>query len=106
MIDGMLHTLQTIRSEEKFWEIFGCVAEKTKSLNIAVPNVVPGQERKRKVPIHLEHSPTVSQVGAQFESLEAYFRSTVYYTFLDTMTEELNRKFKGDKPGCFTGKII
>ena len=87
VIDGVLHTLQTMRSEEKFGEIFGRASEKAESLNIPVPTVVPGQERKRKVPVRLQ-GPTVSQVGAQFESVESYFRSSVFFTFLDTMTEE------------------
>ena len=29
--DGVLHTLQTMRSEEKFGEIFGCASEKAES---------------------------------------------------------------------------
>lgn len=106
VIDGVLHTLQTMRSEEKFGEIFGYASEKAESLDIPVPTVVPGQERKRKVPVRFQHSPTVSQVGAQFESVEAYFRSSVYFTFLDTMTEELNRRFKGDNTGSPTARII
>ncbi|KAI4799988.1 hypothetical protein KUCAC02_016526 [Chaenocephalus aceratus] len=106
VIDGVLRTLQTMRSEERFGEIFKCASEKAESLDI-VPTEVPGQ-RKRKVPMRLQHGPTVSQVGAQFESVEAYFRSTVYYSFLDSMTEELNRRFKGNKPGSGspTDKII
>ena len=40
LIDGVLHTLQTMRSEEKFGEIFGCASEKAESLNIP-PTVVP-----------------------------------------------------------------
>lgn len=95
-----------MRSEEKFGEIFGYASEKAVSLGIRVPTVVPGQERKRKVPVRFQHSPTVSQVGAQFESVEAYFRSSVYFTFLDTMTEELNRRFKGDNTGSPTARII
>ncbi|XP_019212484.1 zinc finger MYM-type protein 1 isoform X2 [Oreochromis niloticus] len=106
VIDGVLHTLQTMRSEEKFGEIFRCASEKAESFNIPVPTVVPGQERKRKVPVRFQHSTTVSQVGAQFESVEAYFRSGVYFTFLDIMTGELNRRFKGDNTGSPTARII
>lgn len=68
--------------------------KKAENFNIPVPTVVPGQERKWKVSVHFQNSPTVSQVGAQFESVEAYFRSSEYFTFLDTMSEELNRRFK------------
>ncbi|KAK1880382.1 Zinc finger MYM-type protein 1 [Dissostichus eleginoides] len=96
-----------MRSEERFGEIFKCASEKAESLDIEVPTEVPGQ-RKREVPMRLQHGPTVSQVGAQFESVEAYFRRTVYYSFLDSMTEELKRRFKGNKPGSGspTDKII
>ena len=106
VIDGVLHTLSSMRSEEKFGEIFGCATEKAESFNIPVPTVVPGQERKRKVPVRYQHNPTVSQVGAQFESVEAYFRSSVYFTFLDIMTEEMNRRFKGENTGSPTSRII
>lgn len=91
----------------KFGEIFGCATEKAESFNIPVPTVVPGQERKRKVPVRFQHNPTVSQVGAQFESVEAYFRISVYFTFLDIiMTEEMNRRFKGENTGSHTSRII
>ena len=94
VIDGVLHTLQTMRSEEKFGEIFGYASDKAESLDIPVPTVVPGQERKRKVPVRFQHIPTVSQVGVQFESVEAYFRSSVYFTFLDTKSVPLQLSCK------------
>ena len=94
-----------MRSEEQCGEKFGCASEKAESLDIPVSTVVPSQERKRKVPVRFQHSPTVSQVGALFESVEAYFRSSVNFTFLDTMTEKLNRRFKGDT-GSPTARII
>lgn len=69
VVDYVLYTaLQTMKSEDKFREIFGCAPEKAESLNIPVLIAVPIQERKRKVPVYLQHSPIVSQVGAQFES--------------------------------------
>lgn len=52
VIDGVLHTFQTMKSEEKFGEIFSCASEKTENLNIPLSNVVPGKERKHKVPVH------------------------------------------------------
>ncbi|QQP49769.1 Uncharacterized protein FKW44_010540, partial [Caligus rogercresseyi] len=107
VIDGLLHTLNIMRSEERFTEIFGLATEKAKSLGIEVPTVVPGQQRTRKVPKRLLDNPAVSQVGHQFESVEAYFRCTVYYTFLQSMIGELNRRFKGDQDKATpTDKII
>ncbi|QQP58202.1 Hypothetical protein FKW44_003441, partial [Caligus rogercresseyi] len=41
VIDGLLHTLNIMRSEERFTEIFGLATEKAKSLGIEVSTVVP-----------------------------------------------------------------
>ncbi|KAJ8415959.1 hypothetical protein AAFF_G00405160 [Aldrovandia affinis] len=96
VIDRVLDTLKTNRSEEEFKTIFENASEKAESLDIPIPTVVPGQGRKRKVPAHFQHSTTAAKVSHQFKSVEEYYRIKVYYTFLDTMTQELHRRFKGD----------
>ena len=74
---------------------FQGASEKAEALNIPLPTVVPGQERKRKVPVRFQHSTTASQVSYEIDSVESYYRKNVYYTFIDTLTAELNRRFHG-----------
>ena len=106
LIDGVIHTIQALRSEEKFAEIFQGASEKAEALNIPLPTVVPGQERKRKVPVRFNQSTTASQVSDEIDSLESYYRKNVYYTFIDTLTAELNRIFHRSITGSPTGSII
>lgn len=106
VIDGVLDTLKTNRSEEEFKTIFENASQKAESLDIPIPTVVPGQGRKRKVPAHFQHSTTAAKVSHQFKSVEEYYRIKVYYTFLDTMTQELHRRFKGDDDRMPTDRII
>ncbi|XP_056468340.1 zinc finger MYM-type protein 1-like [Gadus chalcogrammus] len=106
LIDGVIHTIQALRSEEKFAEIFQGASEKAEALNIPLPTVVPGQERKRKVPVRFNQSTTASQVSDEIDSLESYYRKNVYYTFIDTLTAELNRRFHRSITGSPTGSII
>lgn len=46
VIDAVLDTLKTMRSEEEFKTIFENASEKAESLNILTPTVPPGQQRK------------------------------------------------------------
>ena len=98
VIDGVIHTIQALRSEEKFAEIFQGASEKAEALNIPLPTVVPGQERKRKVPVRFQHSTTASQVSDECH--------TTGRVVIDTLTAELNRRFQGSITGSPTGTII
>jgi len=104
LIDGVIHTIKALKSEEKFAEIFQGASEKAEALNIPLPTVVPRQERKRKVPVCFQHSTTA--VSYEIDSVESYYRKNVYYTFIDTLTAELNRRFHRSITGCPTGKIV
>ncbi|KAJ8417948.1 hypothetical protein AAFF_G00227910 [Aldrovandia affinis] len=106
VIDGVLDTLKTNRSEEEFKTIFENASEKAESLDIPIPIVVPGQGKKRKVPAHFQHSKTAAKISHQFKSREEYYRIKVYYTFLDTVTQELHRRFKRDDDQMPTDRII
>ncbi|KAJ8395859.1 hypothetical protein AAFF_G00027420 [Aldrovandia affinis] len=106
VIDKVLDTLKTNRYEEEFKTIFENASEKAESLDIPIPTVVPGQGRKRKIPVHFQHSTTPAKVSHQLKSVEEYYWIKVYYTFLDTMTQELHRRFKGDDDRMPTDRII
>lgn len=103
--DGVLDTVKNLRSEEEFKTIFQQAIEKAEDAGIDIPTVPPGQERKRKVPARYLHSTTAAQDSHTFQTVEEFYRAKVFFTFLDTITEELRRRFKvdGTMP---TGKIL
>lgn len=103
--DGVLNTVKNLRSEEEFKTIFQKAIEKAEDAGIDITTVPLGHGRKRKVPARYLHSATAAQDSHTFQTVEEFYRAKVYFTFLDTITEELRRRFKvdGTMP---TGKIL
>ncbi|RXN36220.1 zinc finger MYM-type 1-like protein [Labeo rohita] len=94
--DGVLDTVKNLRSEEEFKTIFQKAIEKAEDAGINIPTVPPGRGRKRKAPARYLHSATAAQDSHTFQTVEEFYRAKVYFTFLDTITEELGRRFKVD----------
>lgn len=103
--DDVLDTVKNLRSEEEFKTIFQKATEKAEDAGIDIPTVPPGQERKRKVPARYLHSTTAAQNSHTFQTVEEFYWTKVFFTFLDTITVEQWRRFKvdGTMP---TGKIL
>ncbi|CAM4735718.1 unnamed protein product [Leuciscus chuanchicus] len=88
IVDGVLKRLAYSRTEEEFENIYQQATEKAASEGLDPPSEVPGQARRRKVPekFKFDHA---------FPTLLEYYRVKVYYVFVDTMIQELHRRFKG-----------
>ncbi|ROL55054.1 NLR family CARD domain-containing protein 3 [Anabarilius grahami] len=102
--DGVLDTVKNLRSEEEFKTLFQKAIEKAEDAGICIPTVPPGHLRKKNVPARYLHSATAAQDSHTFQTVE-FYQAKVYFKFLDTVTEELGRRFKvdGTMP---TGKIL
>ncbi|RXN11703.1 zinc finger MYM-type 1-like protein [Labeo rohita] len=98
--DGVLDTVKNLRSEEEFKTIFQKAIEKAEDAGINIPTVPPGRGRKRKAPARYLHSATAAQDSHTFQTVEEFYRAKVYFTFLDTITEELGRRFKDPQKGA------
>ena len=68
---------------------------KAASVGLDPPSEVPGQARRRKVPAKFLFAATSATGEHAFPSLEEYYRVKVYYVVVDTMTQDLQRRFKG-----------
>ncbi|XP_064101730.1 zinc finger MYM-type protein 1-like [Macrobrachium nipponense] len=62
---------------------------------INLPSGIPGQGRRRKMPERYKYSATSATEDQQYQSLDEYYRVRVFYVFLDTISQELQRRFKG-----------
>ncbi|XP_064120754.1 zinc finger MYM-type protein 1-like [Macrobrachium nipponense] len=62
---------------------------------IDLPAGIPGQGRRRKMPERYKYSATSATEDQQYQSLDEYYRVRVFYVFLDTISQELQRRFKG-----------
>ncbi|XP_061909659.1 zinc finger MYM-type protein 1-like isoform X1 [Entelurus aequoreus] len=96
VVGGVTDTLSNLRTEEQFSKLFKNATEKAEASEISIPTVPPGQKRQRKVPAKYKHSSTAATESHSFKSVEEYYRVKMYYPFLDVLSQELHRRFKGD----------
>ncbi|KAJ8352460.1 hypothetical protein SKAU_G00239360 [Synaphobranchus kaupii] len=95
IVDGVLQRLAHSRTEDEFEKMYEQATEKAASVGLDPPSEVPGQARRRKVPEKFKFAATTATVDHAFATLQEYYRVKVYYVFVDTMTQELQRRFKG-----------
>uniref|UniRef100_A0A8C6P238 Zinc finger MYM-type protein 1-like n=1 Tax=Nothobranchius furzeri TaxID=105023 RepID=A0A8C6P238_NOTFU len=95
IVDGVLNRLSHSRTEEEFEKMYQQATEKAASVGLDPPSEVPGQARRRKVPAKFKFTATTATAEHVFTTPQEYYRAKVYYTFVDTMTQELQRRFKG-----------
>lgn len=95
IVDGILKRLAYSRTEEEFENIYKQATEKAASVGLDPPSEVPGQARRRKVPEKFKFAATSATTDHAFPTLLEYYRVKVYYVFVDTMIQELQRRFKG-----------
>ncbi|KAI7812740.1 hypothetical protein IRJ41_008401 [Triplophysa rosa] len=95
IVDGVLRRLAYSRTEEGFENIYKQATENAASVGLDPPSEVPGQARKRKLPEKFKFAATSATTDHAFPTLQVYYRVKVYNVFVDTMTQELHRRFKG-----------
>lgn len=96
IVDGVLQRLAHSRTEMEFENMYKQATEKAASLGLDPPTEIPGQARRRKMPAKFKITATTATADHPFPTLQDYYRVKVYYVFVDTMTQELLRRFKGE----------
>lgn len=91
-----MDTLSNLRTEEQLSKLFKNATEKAEAAGISIPTVPPGQQRQRKVSAKYKHSSTAVTESHSFKSVEEDYRVKVYHPFLDVLSQELHRRFRGD----------
>ncbi|KAI9534096.1 hypothetical protein NQZ68_016814 [Dissostichus eleginoides] len=94
VVDGVLRRVQELRTDEQFTEIFMKATTAAEALDIEIPEQIPGQGRRRKVPEKFKYSSTSANEDHHVLTLEEYYRGKLYFTFLDILRQELERRFR------------
>lgn len=82
------------RTEEEFEDNYKKATEKAASVGLDPPSEVPEQARRRKVPAKFRLDAKSAMVDHAFPTLQEYYRSKVYYVFVDTMTKSFRDALK------------
>ncbi len=105
LVEGVLKRLQELRTESEFKVVFEKAKERAEAAGIEFPDKIPGESRPRKIPARYKYSSKSTGEDHHPENLEEFYRTRVYYTFVDTITQEMLRRFKG-KDNSSTGIIL
>uniref|UniRef100_A0A8C1LI83 HAT C-terminal dimerisation domain-containing protein n=1 Tax=Cyprinus carpio TaxID=7962 RepID=A0A8C1LI83_CYPCA len=84
VVNGVINRMNTMRTEEQFKEIYHNATIQVETRGINVPEDIPGQ-----------YCSTSATEDHQPQTLEEYYRGRMYFTFLDSLIQELHRRFKG-----------
>ncbi|XP_032414769.1 zinc finger MYM-type protein 1-like isoform X2 [Xiphophorus hellerii] len=95
IVEGVLQTLEHCRSEEEFEEMYKKATEKAAAVGLDPTEEVSGHRRKRKVPAKFTAVGTGASDDHVFHTLKESYRAQVYYVFVDSITQELQKRFKG-----------
>jgi len=96
VVAGVVDTLTNLRTEKLFAELYKSATEKAEAAGISIPIVPPGQQRQRKGPARYKQSSTAATESHAFTTVEDYYRVKLFYPFLDVLSQELHRRFRGD----------
>lgn len=91
VVEGVLKRLQELRSESEVKIVFEKVKERAEVAGIEFADKIPGETRPRKIPTRYKYSSKSTGEDHHPESLEEVYRTRVYYTFVDTITQEMVR---------------
>ncbi len=91
--------------DNEFKVVFEKAKERAEAAGIEFPDKIPGESRPRKIPARYKYSSKSTGEDHHPENLEEFYRTRLYYTFLDTITQEMLRRFKG-KDNISTGIIL
>ena len=84
-----LHALESLRSETEWQRLWDQAVQLAESLQITITPV--RLRRHRQIPSSLSHSVIDTTTGVRNQA--ANYRTSVYYTSLDTLLGELNNRF-------------
>ncbi len=106
LVEGVLKRLQELRTESEF-RLFEKAKERAEAAGIEFPDKYPVSQDPEK---YLQGISTVPSQQEKTITLRIWRSSTeqgvlLYYTFLDTFTQEMLRRFKG-KDNSSTGIIL
>ncbi|CAB1445280.1 unnamed protein product, partial [Pleuronectes platessa] len=105
IVEGVIQRVKAMRKDEEFKVLFSKAKGNSEAAGIEVPDEIPGQARRRKVPQKYKYSTKSATEDYQAQDLEEHYRGKVFFTFLDTLSQELHRRFKG-KDETPTGLIL
>lgn len=91
VVDGVKDTMSNLRTEEQFGKLFKSATEKAEAAGISIPKEPPGQQKAK-----YSQSTGAATESHSFQSVEEYYRVKVYYSFLDVLSQELQRRFGGE----------
>ncbi|KAI4815924.1 hypothetical protein KUCAC02_006047 [Chaenocephalus aceratus] len=92
--ERFLQLCDELRTDEQFTEIVMKATTAAEALDIEIPEQIPGQGRCRKVPEKFKYSSTSANEDHHVLTLEEYYRGKLYFTFLDILRQELERRFR------------
>ena len=104
LIDGILKKIIELKTEKEFKLLYQKAVQQSIDADIEVPDKIPGQSRPRKVPARENVEPN-STTDVPIKTLEDYYRIKIYFKFLDSISEEIKKRFKGEGNGN-TEKIL
>ena len=105
IIEGVIQRVKAMRTDEEFKVLFTNAKGQAEAAGIEVPEEIPGQARRRKVPQKYKYSSKSATEDYQAQDLEEHYRGKVFFSFLDRLSHELHRRFKG-KNDTPTGSIL
>lgn len=89
VVEGVLKRLQELWTESEFTVVFEIAKECAEAAGNELPVKIPGETRPRKLPARHNYSSKSTVEDQHPENLGEF------YTFLDTITQEMVRRFKG-----------
>ena len=105
IVEGVIQRVKAMRTDEAFKVLFTKAKRQAEAAGIEVPEEIPGQARRRKVPQKYKYSSKSATEDYQAQDLEEHYRGKVFFCFLDRLSHELHRRFKG-KDDTPTGSIL
>uniref|UniRef100_A0A4W5JYP4 HAT C-terminal dimerisation domain-containing protein n=1 Tax=Hucho hucho TaxID=62062 RepID=A0A4W5JYP4_9TELE len=94
VLDGVLERVVELRRDNQFSQIYNTATTIAEENDISIPTNIPG--RQRKVPAKLKYTSKSAREDDAVQTLEEYYRGRTYYTFLDRLRQELERRFYGE----------
>jgi hypothetical protein len=95
IVEGVIQRVKAMRTDEAFKVLFTKAKRQAEAAGIEVPEEIPGQARRRKVPQKYKYSSKSATEDYQAQDLEEHYRGKVFFCFLDRLSHELHRRFKG-----------
>lgn len=94
VLDGVMKRTVELRTDSQFSQIYSTATTIAEEHDINIPAIIPG--RRRKVPAKLKYTSKSATLDDEAQTLEEYYRGRLYYTFLDRLRQELEKRFYGE----------